>query len=166
VTHWKVLVSNSETLSAADLGEHAPTVTISGVEGGAFEGENGKTDKTALITFTGRDKKLAAKTINCELIAAMFGEEVEAWIGHAITLMVDKVEVAGQFKGQPCIRIKGSPELRGPVTVDIKLPRRKPIQRTLIPTSKGNRDSVHVPEESNVENDVLGASPSMFGGDA
>ena len=134
MTHWHVLVSNSDTLSAADLGEHSPTVTITAVDGGVFESEDGKKDKKALLTFAGKEKRLAANVINCTLIEAMFGPEVEAWIGHPITLMADKVEVAGHLKGQPCIRIKGSPELKMPVTVDIKLPRRKPFQRVLKPT--------------------------------
>jgi hypothetical protein len=134
MTHWKTLASNSETLSAADLGEHTPTATISAVEGGVFEGENGKSDKKALITLVGKQKKFAANVINCTLIEAMFGPDYEEWVGHAITLMADKVEVAGKYKGDPCVRIKGSPELRGPVTVTISLQRRKPFERVLKPT--------------------------------
>mgnify|MGYP000961159321 FL=1 len=136
MTHWKTLASNSDTIAASDIEGHSPTVTIAGVEGGVFEGEDGKHDKKALITFVGKDKKLAANVINCTLIEAMFGAEVEDWAGHQITLMADKVEVAGKYKGQPCVRIKGSPELGTAQTVTIELPRRKPFQRQLVPTGK------------------------------
>jgi len=137
MTHWKTLASNSETLAASDLQGHSATATISGVSGGIFEGEDGKKDKKALIAFEGRDKKLAANVINCTLLEAMFGPEVEDWVGHAVTLMADRVEVAGRFKGEPCVRIKGSPELANPLTVTIALPRRKPFTRQLVPTGKG-----------------------------
>ncbi len=159
MVHWHTLTSNSETLSAADLGNHTPTVTITAVEGAAFESESGKTERKALISFAGKDKKLAAGTLNCICIEAMFGPEVEDWVGHSITLMADKVEVAGHLKGQPCIRIKGSPELRGNVTVDIKLPRRKPFQRVLVPTGSRVAQGTSGAADANV-----GPNPAMFGG--
>jgi hypothetical protein len=144
MTHWKVLVSNSETLSAEDIGAHRPTVTITGVSGGVFEGEvedketgetRKTTDKKALIAFEGKDKRLAANFINCTLIEAMFGPEIEGWPGHAVTLGVDKVEVKGAMFGKPCVRIFGSPELTEDITVEMKMPRKKhPIRRVLVPT--------------------------------
>ena len=137
MTHWRTIVSNSETISAADLDGHAPTVTITAVEGGAFENDDGKVDRKALISFIGKEKRLAANVINCTLLEAMFGPEVEDWVGHAVTLMADRVEVAGRFKGEPCVRVKGSPELAHPLTVTIALPRRKPFTRQLVPTGKG-----------------------------
>ena len=134
MTHWRTIVSNSETISAADLDGHTPTVTITGVEGGAFESDDGKVDRKALISFIGKEKRLAANVINCTLLEAMFGPEVEDWVGHAVTLMADRVEVAGRFKGEPCVRVKGGPELANPLTVTIALPRRKPFTRQLVPT--------------------------------
>ena len=143
MTHWKVLASNSDTISAGDiegLSDEKRTAVVSAVEGGIFEGEDGKQDKKALVSFEHRDKKLAANVINCTLIEAMFGSEIEDWPGHALTLTADKVEVAGKYKGQPCVRVKGSPELSAAKTVTIELPRRKPFQRQLVPTGKGQID--------------------------
>jgi hypothetical protein len=93
MTHWRTLVNNSETLTALDLGEHLATVKIAAVEGVQFESEDGKHDRKALVSFEGKDKKLAANVINCTLLAAMFGDEVEAWVGHRVTIGADKVEV-------------------------------------------------------------------------
>ncbi|MEN6426063.1 MAG: hypothetical protein ABFE13_11910 [Phycisphaerales bacterium] len=148
MTSWRTLVGSSETLCTADLDALGGQVTavIESVNGAKFEeetkeddGQGDKTvvkkvDKKALIAFKGKRLKFAANTINCLLIDKMFGEDIEGWPGHALTMMSDKVEVAGKFKGQPCIRVKGSPELTGPLTVAIKLPRRKAFNRTLVPT--------------------------------
>ena len=138
MTHWRTLVSNSETLSASDLGDHTPTVTISKVEGVAFTDDAGKPDKKALIHFEGKDKGLAANYINCSLIEALFGAEVEGWVGHAITIKADTVEIRGTLYGKPCIRVAGSPELAEAMDVEIRLPRRKPIRRKLVPTKTAN----------------------------
>lgn len=145
MTSWRTLVGNSETLSAADLedkGGHV-TGTIESVTGAKFEedAEGGgakKVDKKALIAFVGKQLKFSANVVNCLLIEKMWGEDYEAWAGHLLTIMADKVEVKGKFFGDPCIRVKGSPELAAPMTVQIRLPRRKPFTRTLVPTSKVN----------------------------
>jgi hypothetical protein len=147
MTHWRTLVSNSETLSAIDLGDKTATATISGIEGGAFEAEETdkrtgetrrKLDKKALISFEGRDKKLAANVTNCELLEAMFGPDYEGWVGHRVTMKADKVESGGK-KGEPCVRICGSPELSEPLTVSVQLrgpggTLRRPFTKTLVPT--------------------------------
>lgn len=142
MTNWRTLVSSSETLSAEDLAGRTITAKIESVKGGQFEGEDGgkaKTDRVALIAFVGKEKKMAANTINCTLIEAMWGPEVEGWAGHLLTIGPDKVEVAGSFFGQPCIRVKGSPELKAPMTVEIQLKmqggrKRKPFSKKLVPT--------------------------------
>ncbi len=147
---WRTLVGTSETLTAADLDAVGGQVTavIESVGGAKFEeeakadsgeGEDvtvNKVDRKALIAFKGKRLKFAANTINCSLIEAMWGEDYSGWPGHHLTIMSDKVEVAGRFKGDPCIRVKGSPELTGPQKVTIKLPRRRPIERTIVPTGK------------------------------
>jgi hypothetical protein len=145
MTNWRTLVSSSETLSADDLAGRTITAKIAAVNGGQFEGEDAgkaKTDRVALISFVGKEKKLAANTINCTLIEAMWGADVEAWAGHLLTIGPDKVEVAGSFYGQPCIRVKGSPDLERPITVSIALKaqggrKRKPFDKHLVPTPRG-----------------------------
>jgi len=142
MTHWRTLLSNSQTLSAIDLGDRSATATISEVEGGIFENDGGK-DKTVLVSFDGRDKKFASNVTNCTLLDAMFGPEIEQWVGHRITLMADVVEKGGK-KGEPCVRVKGSPELTAPMTVTVqwRLPGgklQKPFDRVLVPTGKAHK---------------------------
>lgn len=142
MTSWRTLVGNSETLTAADLDNVGGQVTavIESVTGAQFEDEDKNVDKKALIAFRGKHLKLAANTINCLLLEALWGEDFEGWIGHKVTLGSDTVEVAGRFKGRPCIRVKGSPEISEPVSVQIKLPHRKPLVRKLVPTAKARRE--------------------------
>lgn len=152
MTSWRTLVGNSETLTAADLdalGGHV-TGTIESVGGAKFEDEQKvdsgdgdevtvkKVDKKALIKFRGKSLGFSANTINCVLIEAMWGEDIENWAGHKLTIMSDVVEVAGKFKGDPCIRVKGSPELERAMDVQVKLPRRRPFTRKLVPTGQAS----------------------------
>lgn len=147
MTSWRTLVGNSETLTAADLDAAGGHVTgmIQSVSGARFE-EDGETDapkkidKKALVAFTGKEKKFAANTINCLLMEQMWGEDYEAWTGHRLTIMSDKVEVKGKFFGNPCIRVKGSPELDKALTVKIQLPKRRAFNRQLVPTTGGTKD--------------------------
>jgi hypothetical protein len=37
---------------------------------------------------------------------------------------------------EPGIRVKGSPDLTAPLTFELRLPRKRPIQTTLVPTGK------------------------------
>jgi hypothetical protein len=144
MTDWRTIVGSSDTLSAADLGGKVVTVRIAAVTGGTFEGEPeagkaAKTARAALVEFEGHEKKLAAKFINCTLIEAMFGAQIEGWVGHYLTLMQDEVEVKGQYYKDPCIRVKGSPEMtQQSLVVTIALPRRRPITRTLVKTPARN----------------------------
>ena len=66
------------------------------------------------------EKGLVLNRTNGECIKAMFGRDVDKWRGKRITLCV------GSFNDEPCIRIRGSPDIAEPVTFDLKLPKKKP----------------------------------------
>ena len=67
------------------------------------------------------------------LLAGLFGDDVAGWIGRHVTLRYDPdVKVDGRAVGG--VRPMGSPELSKPITVSIKLPRRKATRHELIPT--------------------------------
>lgn len=69
---------------------------------------------------------------NAICLAALFGDDVEGWVGHKVTLHAMMVQVGP--KKDLGIRIKGSPELTAPKQVQVKLPRKKAITMTLQPT--------------------------------
>lgn len=171
MTSWRTIVGSSETLAATDLAKDV-TAKIASVSGAIFdqEGEEGekKQSRKALIEFAGHDKKLAAGMINCMLIAAMWGDDIEGWVGHWLTIGPDKVEVAGRFKGDPCLRVKGSPELTKTQIVTLALPRRRPFERKLLKTAAGKEpaydtqtDEVAAPGQyADVAEDFDGLFPS------
>lgn len=160
MTHWKTLTSQAATLSHEDLGAHRPTFTITAWEGGLFKNEDESEGKAALLTLEPvksanpsevedefwksiAGKQFAARPVNCMLIEAMFGPEVESWVGHQITIGPDRVEdvFKGALQGKPCIRVMGSPELDSKLKVSLKLPRKKnPLVRVLTPTGQPGGD--------------------------
>lgn len=71
---------------------------------------------------------------NAECIKELWTRETDQWLGHRLTLMTQSVRVGPKM--EPGIRIKGSPELTEPRVFELKLPRKKPIRMTLLPTAK------------------------------
>jgi hypothetical protein len=71
---------------------------------------------------------------NAECIKELWSRETENWLGHRVTLHTQQVRAGPKM--EPGIRVKGSPEISGPRTFDLCLPRKKPIKYTLHPTAK------------------------------
>ena len=71
---------------------------------------------------------------NAECIKAMWGRETTDWIGHSVTLHTERVQVGPAI--EPGIRVLGSPDITEPITFDLKLPKKKAIKVTLMPTGK------------------------------
>jgi hypothetical protein len=64
--------------------------------------EQPKGKRKAVIRFDRATKALVANSTNCEVIAAMYGSDIEAWIGKSITLYQADVRdprAAGTVKG-------------------------------------------------------------------
>lgn len=81
--------------------------------------------------------ELKLNRTNGEAMAAMFGKKSpdKAWVGKRITLGSEMVWAFGEKT--PAIRIVGSPDITGPVKVDVDLGRVQ-IARTLRRTGNGN----------------------------
>jgi hypothetical protein len=61
------------------------TYTIASVAREQIEGENGVEDKV-LMTFSETAMQLVLPKVNAVAIRAMFGSDVQAWIGKRVTL--------------------------------------------------------------------------------
>lgn len=129
--HYRSLVPG-EYLAAVELEGKEPTLTIASIKKVQLEQEDGKVKERGVIMFTETTRGLVVNRTNVELLAAMFGPSVEAWIGKRVTLKAEAVRLGPA--STVGIRVKGSPELKGPVAVKIKLPRRKEQSVTLVPT--------------------------------
>lgn len=92
-------VFGGDSLKAADLQGHEPTVIISGVEMKKFD--NGK---KLVITFEGKKKALICNKTNANRIAYAFGTNTDNWIGQEVTLFTDLVDFQG--KAVEAIRVR------------------------------------------------------------
>ena len=102
-----------------------PTLTIKDVDVEEMEGSDGKKKQKAILSFVERPMELVMCKTNGLCLKAMFGKELKDWIGKRVTLF------AGQWNGEECIRVWGSPDIEKDFPVSIELPRRKPIPMTM-----------------------------------
>lgn len=82
---------------------------------------------------------------NCEVLKELWGRETDAWIGKRVTLHATNVRVGAKM--EPGIRVLGTPEITEPRTFQLKLPRKKPVPMTLVPTGKPAPDPAPDPEQ-------------------
>lgn len=112
-------------LKAGLLKNQKVTLTIKDVDLEQLEDNTGKPKGKAIISFVERPMEMVACKTNGLCIKAMFGKELRDWIGKRITLF------QGQWNGEECIRIWGSPDIEKEFTVSVELPRRKPFPMTM-----------------------------------
>lgn len=106
-------------VKASDLGGHDVTLAIATITTEELVGETGPKVK-GIVGFANAKKALVLNRTNAECIAAMHGRDTEAWVGKRITLY------AGVHMGEPCIRVRGSPDIAADVAFELRLPRKKP----------------------------------------
>lgn len=113
-------------LTAIDLGDNRPTVTIEKVWIEALEGEKGTEDKV-IVAFVGKKKAYVLPKINAISLAKMFGPDVKAWRGRRVVLYAT-ADLMPIKRGERCVRIWGSPDLDRDVAVEWK-PAKRSMQR-------------------------------------
>jgi hypothetical protein len=123
-----------EYISAVELGDKQPTLTIVDVKGLMLDEEDGKQKGKGLVVFKETDRGWVLNKTNAQCLAAMFGKDTNGWKGKRVTLCMKMVQVGRET--EPGIRVKGSPDITAPVEAVIKLPRRKPKKEVLVPTAK------------------------------
>lgn len=127
-------IFKGEYISALELGDKKPTLTISSVKVAKLEDTNGKMKDRPVVFFSETDRGFVLCKTNALSLSAMFGEETDTWTGKKVTIYSEMVQVGPEKKAG--IRIFGSPNLDKPVTLQIKLPKRKAFVVTLVPTGK------------------------------
>lgn len=93
-------------LYSFDLKGRDVTATIKEVKVGKLKNAQQKEERKPVIFFAeSKDKRgLVANKTNCRTIAAMYGNDVDAWIGKRITLFPTQCDAFG--KPADCIRIR------------------------------------------------------------
>lgn len=107
------------------------TLTIKDVDLEELEDNTGKPKAKAILSFVERPMELVMCKTNGLCIRAMFGKELANWKGKRITFF------PGQWNGEECVRVWGSPDLKQEQTVQIELPRRKPFPMVLHAVKEG-----------------------------
>lgn len=128
-------------IKAADLNGREVTVTVSDVDLEDLPQEKGGDKAKGIVSFSDAKKKLVLNRTNGECIKAMFGRKCDDWTGKRITLYPT------EWNGEPCVRIKGSPDIAKPITFELKLPRKKPRATTLLVTKAGRASAPKTPEQ-------------------
>lgn len=83
-----------------------------------LEGNKGAQIK-GIVWFDGYEKGWVINRTNAECLRAMWGRDTDAWVGHRVTL--HPIVWQGE---ELAIRVKGSPDLKESMSVEIKLPRK------------------------------------------
>jgi len=107
------------------------TLTISAVRIEDLPAETGGTKVKGILSFDGKKLELVLNRTNGEAIKAMFGRDTGEWLGKRVTFFPT------EWNGEPCIRVRGSPDIAAPISFELKLPKRKPKATTLLVTGKG-----------------------------
>lgn len=124
-------------IKAGELLGKKHTLTISDVDVEELEGDK-KTEMKCVISFRETKKKLVTCKTNGICLREMFGRELAGWIGKRVIIFPDT------WNGEPCIRVWGSPDLEREMEIEVKLPRRAPIRKTMR-TSAGNGAKAKAP---------------------
>jgi len=122
-------------MKAGTLDGRKVTVTIASIKLEELDGDKGK-EKKAIFAFQGKEMQFVCCKTNALCIRGMFGNALSDWIGKKITLYEGKVE-SGSMRGQPCIRIWGSPDIQADLPLQIKLPKKKAFDVVMHRTGGG-----------------------------
>lgn len=142
---WRTLFKGAY-LTAIEFAGRQPTFTIRSVTTIDLEQEDGQTKAKAVVSFDEHDRGWVICKTNAMCVAAMFGNDTDGWIGKKVTLFATDVQVGKECK--PGIRVKGSPDIKAPITTSIKLPKKKAFPMTLTPTVKRTATSQQIDEEA------------------
>lgn len=125
-----------------------PTLTIKDVDTEQLEDNTGKPKTKAILSFVERPMELVMCKTNGICIKAMFGKELSNWIGKRVTLF------AGNWNGEECVRVWGSPDIQEEIKVEVELPRRKPF--SMVMHKMATKGPAAVSAGSNIDPRILG----------
>lgn len=116
------------------FGTARPLVTIKDYDLEELPQDDGKEKARGVITLTETSMQLALNKTNGECLKAMFGTSLRDWVGKRVVLCVERDRDPGGPRGATCdaIRVYGSPDITSDMSIQIKLPQRRPYTRKLV----------------------------------
>ena len=94
----------SKYLKAADLNGRPVTITIKSAPYETLKNPEGKEQGKTVLYFVGGKKALPLNVVNWDSVAAICGDDTDAWPGHQIELYPTVTSMGGKMV--PCIRIR------------------------------------------------------------
>jgi len=94
----------SKYLKAADLNGRPVTITIKSAPYETLKNPEGKEQGKSVLYFVGGKKALPLNVVNWDSVAAICGDDTDAWPGHQIELYPAVTQMGP--KTVPCIRIR------------------------------------------------------------
>lgn len=120
-------------VKSAQFKDKDVTLTLNSLAREELEGDKGKAFKVVAKFSDGRVEMILNRT-NGEALRAMFGGDVERWIGKRITFWPAPFFDPFEKKWTTAIRVRGSPDISAPVSYTVKMPKKKAEVFTAIPT--------------------------------
>jgi hypothetical protein len=119
-------------IKAAEFKGKDVLVTISSIDLEDLPQDKGGERVKGIISFAGKKKKLVLNRTNGECFKAMFGRDTGEWVGKRVVLY------PAVWNGDPCIRVRGSPDIAEDKTFELKLPKKRPQKVTMFNTATKN----------------------------
>jgi hypothetical protein len=107
-------------LKAGEFKDKKVTLTMTKIKLEELVGDKGAVVK-GVVMFKETEKHWALNKTNGMCLRAMFGRQVQAWVGRRVTLY------PGSWDGEQAIRVWGSPDIDKDQDVQIALPRKRPF---------------------------------------
>lgn len=125
------LLHPTRFLKSAEFKGKDVTLTIADVVLEELEREDNSKEAKGVMAFRDSPKLLVLNRTNTDCLKSMFGVETERWKGKRVTFF--PFPMKDPFTGQPitAIRLRGSPDITAPVSVTIRLRKRKPTVMTM-----------------------------------
>jgi hypothetical protein len=98
----------SRWLKSSDIGSNPRTATITKID---FEEVGQDRDRKAILSFENTTKRMILNRTNAQILANLYGKEVQNWIGKRITLYCAEV----QFRGTPCLAVRIREQVPGAI---------------------------------------------------
>lgn len=104
------------------------TLTIANFRLETLPSKFGDEHVRGIVSFQGAKKALPLNRTNAEACRAMWGDETDDWVGKRLTIY------PADFEGKLAIRVRGSPDLKVPLELEVRLPKRRPYVMRLLVT--------------------------------
>lgn len=131
-------------LKAGELHGKKVTLTIRDVDVEELIGDKGAKMK-GIVSFEKTPKQIALNRTNGTCLREMFGRTLANWVGKRVVIF------PGEWNGEPCIRIWGSPDIDRDMQIEVALPRRRPVPMTMHSTKAAGQQTRQQPQQKTSE---------------